>query len=263
MKLKQIVLAYFIILLITSPILAADPSFDSLIELIEAGDTEKLQSIIASYPEAVHIRNKYNLPLIHRAAMADKLDAVKVLLEAGAKLDTLDNFKRTPLHVAAGWSTVEMVQLIWSYGADPNAITKAEDTPLDFAMDNFYQDNTVQREKIAEFLKGEGSIMSEGGIKRQELIREFEEEIASRPDKGPKPQQSEWDGSVDIVIKYVTEITGDPAVKFHEWSKVASLGDKWVVRAMFEFKNRDGMSLYNNQWFYIRDGKVISTKPAQ
>ena len=263
MKLIYIILFCFAILLIIPATLAAAPSFDSLVELIEAESTEELRSVITSYPEAVHMRNQYNLPLIHRAAMTDKSDAVKVLLDAGAKLDTRDNTQRTPLHVAAGWSTIEMVQLLWSHGSDPNAITKSGGTPLDFAMDNFYQDNDVQRDKIVEFLKGEGAKMSEGGMNRQELIKEFEEEMASRPDKGSKPRQSEWDGSVAIVKEYVSRVTGDSSVKFHEWSKVTALGDKWAVRAMFEFKSIYGTTLYNNQWFYIRDGKVIGTKPAQ
>lgn len=243
--------------------LAGAPSFDALVDLVNAGKVDDFRSTLKANPEAVHLRNQYNLPLIHRAAMTDKPDAVAVLLDAGAKLDARDNLKRTPLHVAAGWSTVEMVELLWQRGADPNATTERGDTPLDFAMSNFYQDKKVEREKIVSFLKGRGSKMSEGEKKRQAIIREVEADLASRPDKGPEPEQSDWDSSVPVVKDFVKTKTQDPSPKFHEWSKVSPLGDKWVVRAKFEYKNALGVKRQDNRWFYIRNGKVIGSKPAQ
>ena len=264
MKTINIAFAYLAMLIMIPTVLATEPTFDSLIKLVESGKTNELRTILKANPKAVHIRNEKNFPLIHRASMTDKPETVAVLLDAGAKLNSRDsNFGRTPLHIAASWSTLDMVQLFWERGADPATTTQQGKTPLDFAMSNFYQDKKIEREKIVAFLKGKGSKMSAGEKRIQAVIKEAEDDLASRPDKGPKPKQSDWDASVEIVKEYVKTKTKDPSPKFDEWSKVAPLGDKWVVRAKFKFKNATGTTRQDNRWFYIRDGKVIGTKQAQ
>ena len=260
----RIALVHAALLLCVPALLADTPSFESLVTLVEEGKANELRSVLKAYPNAVHIRNENNFPLIHRSAMTDQHQAVAVLLDAGAKVNSRDtNFGRTPLHIAAGWSTLPIVQLLWSRGADPKATTEKGATVLDFAMDNFYKDGDAERDKILAFLRGRGSKMSEGEKKRQAIIREVEADLASRPDKGPKPEQSEWDSSVPVVKDFVKTKTQDPSAMFHEWSKVSPLGDKWVVRAKFEYKNTLGVKRQDNRWFYIRNGNVIGTKPAQ
>jgi len=242
---------------------AEPPSFDSIIKLVEAGNADELRDILQKNPQAVNLSNPNGLPLIHRAVMTDKTETVSVLIKAGAKLDSVEGLRRTPLHVAAGWSTLSMVELLWKNGADPKATTERGNTPLDFANDNFYQDKKIEREKIKGFLTGKGAVMSEGEKERQQVIKEVEDSIASRPDKGPEPKQSALNGSVDLIKDYVIDLTKDPSPKFEEWSKVSSLGDKWAVRAKFTYKNSAGVSRQDNRWFYIVGGKVVSTKPAQ
>jgi hypothetical protein len=242
---------------------AEEPTFDAIIKLVEAGNADELRGLIQKNPQAVHLTNPNGLPLIHRAVMTDKAETVSILLEAGAKLDSVDGLRRTPLHVAAGWSTLAMVELLWKNGANPKATTERGDTPLDFENDNFYQDKKIEREKIKAFLTGKGAVMSEVEKERQKVIKEVEDSISSRPDKGPEPKQSALDGSVDVIKEYVKNLTKDPSPKFMEWSKVSSLGDKWAVRAKFTYKNSAGVSRQDNRWFYIVGGKVVSTKPAQ
>lgn len=258
MKLSRTSL-YFLMMFTLNPLIWADVvTYDTLSRLIEADKADELRAVLKSNPEAVHLRNKYNLPLIHSAAMTDNTDVVVVLLDSGAKLDSRDNLKRTPLHVAAGWSTVEMVELLWSRGADPNSKTNRGGTPLDFAMNNFYQDKKDERVKIVGFLRGQGSKMSDGEKQRQEIIQKTEASIASRPDIGPKPEQLQNDDSVPIVKDYVVKITKDSSTKFKNWSKVSALGDKWAVKVDIEYKN----DVVTN-WFYIRNGKVIGSKPVK
>jgi hypothetical protein len=264
MRITNLAFVHAALLLFVPAVLSDTPTFDSLVKLVESGETNELRSVLKAYPNAVHIRNENRFPLIHRAAMTDQHQAIAVLLDAGAKVNSRDtNFGRTPLHIAAGWSTLAMVQLLWSRGADPKATTEKGATVLDFAMDNFYKDGDVERDKILAFLRGRGSKMSEGEKRRQAVIEEVERDLASRPNRGAEPKQSDWDASVDIVKQYVISKTQDPSAKFDEWSKVTALGDKWAVRAKFQYKNAAGVLRQDNRWFYIRDGAVIGTKPAQ
>lgn len=263
MKKAYLCVVYVCICFLPLSAFAAEPSFDELLSLIEGNKTEEIRGYLKRYPNAINLRNKYGFPILHRATMTDKHEAVLVLLEAGADFKSRDNMDRTPLHIAAGFSTLEMVEVVWKQGADPNVKTNKGLTPLDFAMSNFFNDQKIERDKILTFLKGRGSMMSEGEKQRQKVIKEYEAEIASRPDKGPKPEQSEWDGSVPIVKEYVMKRTGDSKAKFKEWSKVTALGDRWAVRAKFEALNSRGIAQEVNGWFYIRNGKVIGTKPAE
>ena len=262
-KMLLLVIVKFIFVFMTARSLAEQPSFDSIIKLVESGNSEELRSLIQSHPRAIHISNSKGLPLIHRAVMTDKVEMVLILIEAGAKLDAIDELHRTPLHVAAGWSTFEMVEILLNKGANAKSKTKTGDTPLDFANNNFYQDKKVEMEKIKAFLNSKGIHMSEGDNERQKLITEVEENIASRPDKGPKPKQSVLDGSVGLVKVYVREMTKDPSPSFEEWSKVSSLGDKWAVRVKFTYKNHIGVPRQDNRWFYIVGETVVATKSAQ
>ena len=242
-------------------LLAGTPTFDSLVTMIENGKAEELQAAFKANPDSVHIRNENNFPLIHRASMTDKHQAVAVLLEAGAKVDSHDtNFGRTPLHIAAAWSTLDMVQLLWSHGADPHSTTTRGRSVLDFAGGNFYQDKDTERDKILAFLRGRGSKMSEGAKKRQAVVREVERDSSSRPDRGEDPKENDW--AVDIVKEYIKSKTEDPSVKFHEWSQLTAIGDKWAVRVKFQYEKYLGVTRQDDRWFYIRGGKVIETKAA-
>ena len=106
----------------------------------------------------VNSRNQYGMPLLNRAAMTDCVECVKVLLENGADIKGTDkNHARTPLHCAAGWSTLEMVQLLVSKGANIKALTSSGDPPLSFARENFYKDKSDERGKITTFLIKRGA----------------------------------------------------------------------------------------------------------
>jgi hypothetical protein len=260
---KIAILTTALLLVINNFLLAGDKSFDEVVKIVELGDSNELRRVIQADPQLVNLTNSNGLPLIHKVVMIGKSNMVLILIEAGAKIDAVDRLGRKPLHIAAGWSNFEMVELLLSKGADPKSKTIKGDTSLDFANNNYYEGKNVEREKIKELLSIKGSVVSEGEQERRKAIKEVEEIIASRPDKGPEPKQSLLDGSVEIIREYVRDLTKDPSPRFEEWSKVSSLGDKWAVRAKFTYKNSVGVSRQDNLWFYIVGSKVVSIKTAQ
>ncbi len=68
------------------------------------------------------------------AAMKNKLDLVKALVQAGAEINACDEYmKNTPLHFSAFWGNVEMAQYLMEKGADITLENSDELTPYDLA----------------------------------------------------------------------------------------------------------------------------------
>lgn len=78
------------------------------------------------------VRRKWT-PL-HLAALADRLDMAKVLIEKGASLDARNDLGESPLYLAAGEGHSALVRLLLGRGGDPNAICGRDSwTPLQSA----------------------------------------------------------------------------------------------------------------------------------
>ena len=78
---------------------------------------------------------------------------------------------------------------------------------------------------------------------------------------GKKPEQSEWDASVQIVKDYIKSNANDASsIEFLEWSKVSSAGEYWVVRCKFKGTNSFGGVVTENKWFYMQNNEVVKTK---
>ena len=74
-----------------------------------------------------------NAPL-HGAPGAGQIEAVKLLLSAGAEIDARDDRGRTPLHEAARKGRVEVAEYLIGAGAQPNLTDGLGQTPLDTAQ---------------------------------------------------------------------------------------------------------------------------------
>ncbi|KAI4477272.1 hypothetical protein M0804_012862 [Polistes exclamans] len=70
---------------------------------------------------------------IHCACTEEHLEAVKVLIELGAKINAQDNEGNTPLHVATRMRQIEMVQLLLKVGANIDLTDQMGFTPLHLA----------------------------------------------------------------------------------------------------------------------------------
>lgn len=103
-------------------------------ELLEAGADPNLDTgdgfppIIAALTTAVPARGA--------SARSDVPDLVRLLVVHGAGLGQRGVNDYTPLHLAAAQGDLAMVDLLLSYGADPNAVTRIDDmeTPLELAV---------------------------------------------------------------------------------------------------------------------------------
>lgn len=73
---------------------------------------------------------------------------VRLLIQAGCKVDALDTSGLAPLHYAVQSNNAECVQLLIAAGADVNAGSRQGYTPLDFA----------NRTEIARILRKAGAI---------------------------------------------------------------------------------------------------------
>ena len=105
---------------------------------IGLGDLESLKQLVARNPDAVRATKRGRTPL-HVACELGKLEAVKVLLEAGAPVEPEreDETVRTPLATAIKHNQPEIVGVLLEHGADANVTIRDTGTaapPLYYAV---------------------------------------------------------------------------------------------------------------------------------
>jgi ankyrin repeat protein len=72
---------------------------------------------------------------IHCAAASGRTDVVRLLIDAKAAIDAVDEEGNTPLHYAALSGPMELVRLLLERGANPNLKDRENHTPLDVAKE--------------------------------------------------------------------------------------------------------------------------------
>ncbi|KAH4986916.1 hypothetical protein HBH69_015840 [Parastagonospora nodorum] len=78
--------------------------------------------------------SRYGGTALHGAVCRNHIPIVRALLEAGADAGQSDWDKVTPLHTAAVEGYVDCAILLLQYGADRNALDKAGEKPIDWAI---------------------------------------------------------------------------------------------------------------------------------
>ncbi|ROK31117.1 Protein phosphatase 1 regulatory inhibitor subunit 16B [Anabarilius grahami] len=81
---------------------------------------------------------------LHVAAANGYAQAAEVLLEGGARTDMRDSDGWTPLHAAACWGQVHVAELLVSHGANLNAKTYMEETPIDLCEDEEFRNHLLE-----------------------------------------------------------------------------------------------------------------------
>jgi ankyrin repeat protein len=100
------------------------------------GDLQKLKKILKSKEaaELINTQDKDGSYALHKAASKNKYQAIKLLLDAGAKVDVLDKVSSTPLHWACAAGHLESTQMLCKYNAQVNIRDKYGYSPLHLCL---------------------------------------------------------------------------------------------------------------------------------
>jgi ankyrin repeat protein len=83
---------------------------------------------------SAHHRTWHGVTLLHDMAQNGDLAKARLLIDHGAEIDTIeDEYRSTPLGLAARWGRRPLVDLLLSHGAKPNAAGAPWSTPLAWA----------------------------------------------------------------------------------------------------------------------------------
>ncbi|KAG8226948.1 hypothetical protein J437_LFUL004666 [Ladona fulva] len=103
-----------------------------LLEAAKAGDTEQVKRILTSYPHIVNCRDfdgRHSTPL-HFAAGYNRVAVVEYLLAHGADVHAKDKGGLVPLHNACSYGHYEVTELLVKHGASVNVADLWKFTPL-------------------------------------------------------------------------------------------------------------------------------------
>ena len=108
-------------------------SVRAVLKAAKQGDVASLRRLVASDAGLLDARDKDGSTPLHCAAWKGHVEAVRVLLDAGADVGAKsrnDHYGDTPLHAAAHGNQKDVVRLLIERGADVNAKNPAGRTPL-------------------------------------------------------------------------------------------------------------------------------------
>lgn len=84
-------------------------------------DNEQMFKLMLESPGVdIEIKNRSSHTPLHHAARCELDKCVKLLIDAGANLNALDDESRTPLHLAAKYVNASTFQILVDHGADPD-----------------------------------------------------------------------------------------------------------------------------------------------
>ena len=112
-------------------LLAADPDLD-VFEAAALGRIDRLRERLADDPGSVTAMSPDGFTALHLAAFFGKTEVTRILLAAGARVDTYttNDFANQPLHAAAAGRHIEVCRMLLAAGADVDATQHGGFTPL-------------------------------------------------------------------------------------------------------------------------------------
>lgn len=104
---------------------------EKLLDYITQRNTPSIEKIVSQTPNVINFRDSSRQTILQCAICHDNIEAVKILINAGAEVNTKDNYLSTPLHDAAFHCNKEVIELLVNKGAKINEIDKYGETPLE------------------------------------------------------------------------------------------------------------------------------------
>lgn len=101
-----------------------------LFKAIENGDLEEVKRLVENDGVKVETVNEYNVTPLHIAVKLNKLEVVQFLVTKGANVNAIDGCNRTPLHIAAEQNNTEVAKFLVTNGANINALDQWQRAPL-------------------------------------------------------------------------------------------------------------------------------------
>lgn len=98
-------------------LLATSATANPLLEAAEAGDSKKVQEVLAAHPDWVDVEDEEGETSLLEAAEEGHLEIVEMLLQGGARINHQDHDGQTALMEAAQESKLECVKLLLRKGA--------------------------------------------------------------------------------------------------------------------------------------------------
>ena len=177
------------------------------------GKVAKVETLLEKNPTLLESRTgKYanrwtntreNTPL-HIAAVYGRLKVVELLLQKGATVDARNDARHTPLHLAAMNKHREVAELLLAKGADPSAKMYEENAPLHLAVLP-----TIER-KMITWRPPE----PRAGTELVELLLAQGVDINVRNDRGNTPlHTAAWIAGTDEVIEVLLAQGADPNIR--------------------------------------------------
>ena len=122
---------------VTDALLGTAPDLD-VYEAAALGYLDRLREMIADDPGATRSLSADGYTALHFAAFFAKPEAARILLEAGAPVDTVaaNEMRVQPLHSAAAGRQIEICRLLLAAGAEVDARQAGGFTPLHEAAQN-------------------------------------------------------------------------------------------------------------------------------
>ena len=110
-----------------------DKGFAKLHYAAMQGNLQRAKELIAAGADVGIQQGKFQGQPLQYASAKGHIEVVRLLLESGAKTDSVDSRKRTPLMWATNGSHAEVAKLLIEYNADINAENYKGWTPLTYA----------------------------------------------------------------------------------------------------------------------------------
>ena len=188
----------------------------SLYYAVLCGFANLVEQLIIKYPHHVNaIGGYYMTPAV--AALAGRhFELAQVLHRKGSSMEPRDDIENTPLHSAAFYGDLEMIQVLLEYGVDVDAQNMSCGTPLGFASSGHHDDPKVARLLIEQGAdpnpRNSGGCtplhcaLNNNGMKIARVLIEHGASLEVKDDEGKTPLDLASEVQREEIMKFVLEL---------------------------------------------------------